>query len=217
MPRTVPALALLLLAACTMQEQPRPAALSAAAAPPIEAIPAIPYEDVTATALPTASLTGLIMDAKPVDVDGDGDLDLVLAHEFRANILLISNGTGRFTDESAERLPRANHDSEDIGVADFDGDGDPDIIVVSEDDRTNELYFNDGTGFFADEGRRLPVTGVTNGVAVADFDADGDPDVVLANNGQNFALVNDGRGNFSDETAIRLPPIRDISQDVEIL
>ncbi len=177
----------------------------------------LPFEDVTETALPTGSLGGLTMDAAPVDVDNDGDLDIVLAHEFRPNILLINDGTGNFQDESAQRLPRANHDSEDVGVADFDNDGDMDVIVVSEDDQTNEFYINDGRGFFVDETRRrLPVTGVTNGVAVGDIDGDGDSDLVFANNGQNFVLVNNGAGAFADETAIRLPPRGDTSQDVEL-
>ncbi len=156
------------------------------------------------------------MDAHPVDVDGDGDLDVMIANEFRPNIQLINDGAGRFTNESARRIPQTDHDSEDVGVGDFDGDGDPDIIVVSEDDQINELYVNDGTGVFADEGARLPVTGTTNGVLVADIDHDGDPDVLFANNGQNFIVTTDGRGKFTDETRLRLPAIEDITQDLEL-
>ena len=205
-------LALIAVAGCDILQ---PAPKATIPAPNTES--ARPFQDVTDAALPTASLTGLIMDAAPVDVDGDGDIDLLLAHEFRANILLINDGTGHFTDESDQRLPRAGHDSEDIGVADFDGDGDPDIVVVSEDDQTNEFYVNDGNGVFTDETRqRLPVTGMTNGVAVGDIDADGDSDLVFANNGQNFVLINNGAGIFTDETAIRLPPRDDVSQDVEL-
>lgn len=173
------------------------------------------YEDVTSTHLPSGVLNGLSMDAGVGDLDGDGDLDIVIANEFNPNILLLNDGSGRFTDGSA-RLPAADRDSEDVGVADFDGDGDLDIVVVSEDDRVNELYFNDGSGRFTDEGHRLPVQGTTNGVVVADLTGDGFPDILLANNGQDTFLVNDGEGNFVDETAERLPRSGDVTQDLEL-
>ena len=168
------------------------------------------YRDVTGTHLPSGVLTGLSMDAGAGDVDGDGDLDIVIANEFNPNILLLNDGNGRFSNGSA-RLPPDIRDSEDVGLADFDGDGDLDIVVVSEDDQVNELYFNDGSGRFSDEGHRLPVQGTTNGVVVADLTGDGFPDILLANNGQDAFLVNDGEGNFIDETASG-----DVTQDLEL-
>jgi len=173
------------------------------------------YDDVTATHLPTGLLNGLSMDAGVADFDADGDLDIVIANEFRPNILLLNDGTGRFSDGSS-RLPAANRDSEDVGIADFDRDGDLDIVVVSEDDRVNELYFNDGSGRFTDEGARLPVDGTTNGVVVADLNGDGYPDILFANNGQDAVVINDGSGNFTDETAGRLPRSVDVTQDLEL-
>ncbi len=173
------------------------------------------YSDVTGTHLPTGLLNGLSMDAGVADLDADGDLDIVIANEFRPNILLLNDGAGRFSDGSS-RLPAANRDSEDVGIADFDGDGDLDIVVVSEDDRINELYFNNGTGRFTDEGARLPVEGTTNGVVVADVNGDGFPDVLFANNGQDAIIINDGAGSFVDETAERLPRSTDVTQDLEL-
>ena len=173
------------------------------------------FQDVSMTHLPQGVLDGLTMDAGVADMDGDGDLDIVLANEFRPNILLLNDGAGRFTDGS-HQLPATEHDSEDVGIADFDGDGDLDIMIVSEDDQTNELYFNDGSGSFSNQSDRIPVAGTTNGLAVADLNGDGSPDVLLANNGQDAVIINDGSGGFTDETEARLPLSSDVTQDFEL-
>ncbi len=174
------------------------------------------YEDATQSHLPFQDLQQLSMDASLADLDNDGDLDIIIANEHRPNILLINDGTGKFTNESAQRIPQIAHDSEDIGIADFDGDGDLDIIIVSEDDQTNELYLNNGDGTFKDAGDRIPVTGTSNSVVVHDINNDGYPDVLIGNNGQNNALINDGKGNFKDETSKRLGAFTDVTQDLTL-
>jgi len=172
------------------------------------------YEDVTASHLPAGVTNGLSMDARPIDVDADGDMDIIIANEHRANILLLNDGSGHFSDVSAARLPRGEHDSEDIGIADFDADGDLDIVVISEDDQINELYLNDGQGHFTDASDRLPVTGISNAVLVMDLTGNGRPDILIGNNGQNVLLENRGDATFVDVTAERLPAIADVTQDV---
>jgi hypothetical protein len=152
------------------------------------------------------------MDAASGDVDGDGDTDLVLAVEFRPNLLLLNDGHGRFRPASARRLPSPPRDSEDALLADLDGDGDLDLVVVSEDDERNEFYLNDGTGHFAPEHARLPVAGVSNGVAAADVDGDGDLDIAIANNGPDRLLLNDGAARF--RLSDGLPEDSDVTQDV---
>src|SRR6185436_2094542 len=87
------------------------------------------YMDATATHLP-AGIAGPCMNAAAGDADGDGDLDLALAMEFEPKVLLLNDGAGRFNDASAQ-LPRTIHDSEDVAFADFDADGDPDLVFVS--------------------------------------------------------------------------------------
>lgn len=180
---------------------------------PDDASPESRFMDVSATHLSGGALQGPSMDAKPADLDGDGDLDLVIANEFAANLLLLNDGTGRFTDASA-RLPRDVHDSEDIGIADFDSDGDLDIVLVSEDDQTNELYLNNGDGTF--EKGSLPVAGTSNGVFVEDINGDSHPDILIGNAGANVILINDGTGQFTDESSQRLPTQNDITQDLEM-
>jgi hypothetical protein len=156
------------------------------------------YIEVTDTHLPSG-IAGRCMDAAAGDADGDGDLDLALAMEFEPNILLLNDGAGRFADGSA-RLPRAVHDSEDVAFADFDGDGDLDLVLVSEDDRTNELYLNDGNGNFSDASDRVPVSGTSNALAVLDLDGDGALDLLIGNYGVNRVLINGGNAQFSDRS-----------------
>jgi VCBS repeat protein len=159
------------------------------------------YTDVTATHLP-AGIAGPCMNAAAGDADGDGDLDLALAMEFVPKVLLLNAGQGRFGDASAQ-LPRTIHDSEDVAFADFDLDGDLDLVFVSEDDRKDELFLNDGTGRFDDVSDRLVADDVSNALVVVDLNGDGAPDVLTGNIGVDRALVNDGTGRLRDETATR--------------
>ncbi|MEZ4688796.1 MAG: hypothetical protein R3A12_00895 [Ignavibacteria bacterium] len=45
---------------------------------------------------------------------------------------MLNQGNGVFINGTQGRLPQFNYDSEDIGIADFDQDGDPDLIFASE-------------------------------------------------------------------------------------
>ena len=141
-----------------------------------------------------------------LDMDGDGDLDLFVAnyvaftfqnHQIShmngfpayvgplhypptANVLYRNNGNGTFTDISVASGIAA-HMGAGMGVicADFDNDGDTDIIV-GNDLRPNFVLQNDGTGKFKEIGALLGlaydsfgnVQG-TMGVECADWNNDG--------------------------------------------
>ena len=173
-----------------------------------------PFCDVTLQNLPKLSSKDRNMDARPIDIELDGDIDIVVAREFQPNIVLVNDGSGKFSIDD-KRLNFAARDSEDIGVGDFDLDGDPDIIIVNEDDKSNELYINNGAGYFRDASEMLPTAGVSNAVVVADFDAQSGPDIMIGNNGQNVLLINTGRGGFTDDTSERMPNLHDVTQDLE--
>lgn len=174
-----------------------------------------PYQNVSNSNLPLSNLSGNSMDAQSVDIDSDGDVDLIIAIEFGPNKLLINDGSGVFSDESSGRLPAQNFDSEDVAVADYNADGLFDIFFASEDNQTNEFYLNQGSSFFIDAIGRIPVTGTSNAVEANDADNDGDIDLLIGNNGQNVLLINNGNAFFSDQTGQRLPGVLDITQDVE--
>jgi len=181
---------------------PRTVAIAVAALTTAGGLGAQPlYTEVTATHLPP-SIAGPCMNADAGDADGDGDLDLALAMEYEPKILLRNDGAGRFGNAS-EQLPRTIHDSEDVAFADFDGDGDLDLVFVSEDDRKDELYLNDGEGRFSDVSDRLTPDDVTNGLVVLDMNGDGAPDILTGNIGTDRVLINDGEGRFRDETPTR--------------
>lgn len=175
------------------------------------------YTDVSSTNLPLSALGGNSMDVEMVDVDFDGDLDVFIACEFCTNILLINDGNGVFSNGSAAGFtqPQPTHDTEDIAIADYDRDDDPDVLFVAEDDQINELYFNNGNGVYVDETSRLGVTGTSNAVLAVDVDHDNDLDIMIGNAGANVLLINDGNGIFSNQSAARLPINSEITQDLE--
>jgi hypothetical protein len=61
-----------------------------------------------------------------------------------------------------------------LGVADFNGDGWPDIFVPRGGVGTDRLFMNQGNGTFANEAaaRGVAAANAGNGVACADFDGD---------------------------------------------
>lgn len=171
------------------------------------------FLDVTAEALPVKDPRIHSMAVSAADIDTDGDLDLVIAVEFGTNRLLLNDGTGRFTDASASLPPHPPGDHEDVAIADFDGNGQLDLVFYGEDDQVAAYFLNQGNLTFTDATARLPSRGIANAVVALDIDLDGDADLVVGNAGPDFVLVNDGTGNFTDESD-RLPQGNDITQDI---
>ncbi len=141
------------------------------------------------------------------DIDADGDLDIVFGGGIRdPQQLWLNEGARRFRDATATHLPGARAHTPAMALADFDADGDLDLLCarsgfigINADD---QLYLNDGAGRFTLGTGRLVADGeYTWGLAVGDLDRDGDLDYVTANLSQTGALyarinLNDGTGRF---------------------
>lgn len=172
------------------------------------------YQNATSSNLPDG-LSETSMKTRAGDIDNDGDPDLVVAIEVQANKILINDGSGSFSDESSSRLPAQNYDTQDVTVADLNSNGNLDLFFVSNQNQTNELYINNGTGNFSDLSNRIPVTGNSTSVEAQDIDGDGSTDILIGNLGQNIFLANTGNAFFNNQTTQRLPQIADPTRDIE--
>lgn len=150
------------------------------------------------------------------DLDGDGDLDILFpnANGFFSQgpaeplVVLINDGSGTFSDDSAQ----LNHSGwvRQVAVGDIEGDGDLDLFVPDGWGGAVLLFVNDGSGTFTDEAStRLDITTDAGSARFGDVDDDGDLDLLVgqwvAANGMRLFL-NDGSGNFT-EASNQLPTI----------
>ncbi len=132
----------------------------------------------------------------PADFDGDGDIDLFVGVRVQpfyygvpANGYLLQNdGKGQFSNVSETAAPALKNLGlvTDACWADWDGDGDADLIVVGEWMAIRLFRNDDGRLTDASEAAGLARTeGWWNHIEAGDLDGDGDLDFVLGNHGLN--------------------------------
>ncbi len=193
------------------------------------------FEDATASA--GVGYAGMSVGAAFADADGDGDLDLYVANYVRldwklarkrgctyhglqvycgplglepaADVFYLNNGDGTFRDATREAGFASVSPAYGLGVewADFDNDGDPDLLVAN-DSKANFLFVNDKGRFrdvgvesgvaYSGEGRAQASMGVDFG----DYDNDGWLDLFLTHFSQDYSTLyrNNGDRTFSDVT-----------------
>ena len=134
------------------------------------------------------------------DFNGDGKPDFVTAN-FNGNsvTVLLGNGSGGFT--AAAGSPFAvGTNPQSLAVADFNGDGKPDIVTANFSGNSVTVLLGNGSGgFTAAAGSPFAVGISPVFVATGDFNGDGKLDIVTANSADNSisVLLGNGAGGFT--------------------
>src|SRR5215217_3062010 len=183
------------------------------------------FTNVTSTHFP--HIKASIGDLEFGDVDGDGDLDVVLAdwgagspmgNDGGRTMLWLNDGEGHFTDATQARMPEVLVEfSWELEFVDIDNDYDLDIMVSCKRCDGSYLFDNNGKGTFTDITQgRLPQ--FTNNYDFEAMDVNGDDylDVVTINDGtadQEHIFINDRHGGFNNETSRLWPDSENVGYD----
>ena len=148
------------------------------------------FEDVT-TRSGIHRLRGAGLGVVALDADDDGWIDLYVANDQEPNFLWRNRGDGTFEDVAllagcavdAAGRPEA---SMGVDAADFDADGDLDLVLSHLTGETHTLYRNEGGGLFRDVtvevGLAEPTLEATGfGAGFLDVDNDGSLDLLVVN------------------------------------
>jgi len=127
------------------------------------------------------------------DIDNDRDFDIYLCSGFGTNTMWENDGSGFFTNITAQSNTGCGGYSRGASFADFDNDGDLDLFV-NRSTQPKMLYLNDSTGVFTDVSVQSGVYLAGNGFgcSTGDINDDGQMDIIAANccYERNFVFIN---------------------------
>jgi hypothetical protein len=185
------------------------------------------FANVTKTHLP--QIKASIGDLEFGDVDGDEDLDVVLADwgpgspmsmtdEGGRTMLWLNDGTGHFTNATGARMPNVLvRFSWELEFVDVDNDYDLDIMVSCKMCAGSFLFENDGTGSFTDvTQQKLPQFSNNYDFEAMDVNCDEYLDVVTINDTpelKEHIFLNDRNGGFRNQTARLWPDSENVGLD----
>jgi hypothetical protein len=159
-----------------------------------------------------------------VDIDGDGDLDVVLSNDAPdPKVVYINDGKGHFQVGSTYGQPQ--WETRNASVADLNGDGRPDIIVANRTDKNpaNYICLNKGKGRFDSNCVAFSHESATT-ITPADFNHDRLIDLAVPHRdgGQSYVYLGGARASYSNlrripfgpaDAAIRMAQAADLNGD----
>ncbi len=152
-----------------------------------------------------------------LDLDHDGDLDLLLVGE-RSRTVYRNNLDGTFTDATVS-LGLEGAGARGVSFGDVDGDGRLDLVFAGGQGR-DALFRNGGAQRFTDvtAARGLAELGASTATAVGDYNNDGALDlfVAAARGGESTLWRNDGNGAFARDrsASVSMQVLRATEADV---
>lgn len=144
-----------------------------------------------------------------VDLDGDGDLDVVISNDKPdPKLVYLNDGTGHFQPGSA--YGQAAWSTRNATIADVNADGRPDIVVANRSGArpgANYICLNQGRGRFDQACQQFSTESATT-ITATDVNGDGLVDLVVPHRdgGQSHVYLNDGAGRFPVATRVLFGP-----------
>lgn len=134
-----------------------------------------------------------------LDLEGDGDLDLIFPVQGQ-EVVLANDGLGHFADVTASSGLVDPSQTEDVAVGDVNGDGHPDVFLTNWN-APSRLFVNDGDGTFT---LAPGPWSQTYGRQALFLDADGDgrQDLLFLHDSQSWFYRNLGGLAFVDLSGV---------------
>jgi hypothetical protein len=113
--------------------------------------------------------------------------------------VLLNTGNGTF---AAAKNYQADTGTAAVAVGDFNGDGIPDLALVSSTAQRLTILKGNGDGTFTPGTQHFSAGKTPIRIAVADFNGDGIADLAVVNKGSNNVSVLLGNGNLTFQSAV---------------